>query len=385
MTIKAWVFSFNAIHGPDMPDFFDEDLVQQTFDANLDRIARFEEAGFEGVFFSEHHFIASLTPSPHLLIAAAASRTKTLKLGVMGTVLAFHQPWRVAEELGMLDYITRGRLEIGVASGVPPEFLFVNVPQEDVRPMYRESLEFLDKALESRAVTHEGRFWNFDEVPIMPALKKADRRRKWMTVYSADSCRVAAQRGYKICTSLQSVENAKKAYDAYREEADKIGYEVTPDDLGIRRSITLGATDAEAQELFERTMPLQMARMAATFEPVNERLQRSLGHGASPDVLKSGLVDGAAPRREGAEHLPDAEKVSNANPDALGMVSEDEVIIGSPETAAEKIIDQCRRLGAGHIVGGADMAFPLTEAELDTQYDLWEQMIPILRKANVVD
>lgn len=382
--IKAWVFSFNAIHGPDMPDFFDEGLVQHTFDANMDRIARFEEIGFEGVFFSEHHFIASLTPSPNLLVAAAASRTKTLKLGVLGSVLAFHQPWRVAEELGMLDYLTGGRLEIGVASGVPPEFLFVNVPQENVRPMYRESLEFLEKAMDSRAVTHEGRFWNFDEVPIMPALKKVDRRRKWMTVYSAASCRVAAQMGYKVCTSLQSVENANKAYDAYREEADKIGYEISPDDLGIRRSITLGATDEEAQELFERVMPLQMARMAATFEPVNERLQKALGQAANPDVLKSGLMDGAPPQREDAKHLPDIEKATSANPDALGMVSEDEIIVGSPETAAEKIIDQCRRLGAGHIIGGAEMAFPLTADELDVQYDMWEKMIPILRKANVV-
>ncbi len=45
-----------------------------------------EAAGFEGIFFSEHHFGASYSPSPNLLIAAVAVRTKKLRLGVMGMV-----------------------------------------------------------------------------------------------------------------------------------------------------------------------------------------------------------------------------------------------------------------------------------------------------------
>lgn len=381
--IKAWVFSFNAIHGPISPDYSDENLVQDAFDANLARIVRFEDMGFEGVFFSEHHFLDSLTPSPNLLIAAAAMRTKTLKLGVLGSVLAFHQPWRVAEELGMLDYITNGRLEIGVASGVPPEFLFVNIPQEDVRPIYQDSVEFLEQAFKSTRVTHKGRFWDLDEVPVSPPLKKIARRRKWMTIYSGTSCRYAAQRGYKVCTSFQSVENVTKAFDAYRDEADKIGYECGPDDFGIRRSTILGRTDEEAQELFQRTMPTQMMRMAGTFAPVNERLQKNLGHGASSDVLSSGVMDAASPRRESEDekHLPDATKLTNADPTSL--MSEDELIIGSPETVAEKIIDQCRRTGAGHIVAGAEMGLTLTKEEVDRQYDSWEKVLPILRKADV--
>ena len=39
----------------------------------------------------------------------------------MGNVLPFHQPWRLAEELATFDYLSDGRLEIGAASGIPPE------------------------------------------------------------------------------------------------------------------------------------------------------------------------------------------------------------------------------------------------------------------------
>lgn len=380
--IKAWVFEFGSALGRESPDYSDETLVQRAYDVNLARVASLEDIGFEGVFFSEHHFLNSLSPSPHLLIANVAARTKTLKLGVMGSVLAFHQPWRVAEELGMLDYLTNGRLEIGVAVGVPPEFLFVNIAQEDVRPMYRESLEYLDKALQSSVVSHEGRFWNFKNIPVSPRTKQVERRRKWMTIYSDSSCRFAAQRGYRVCTGFQSVENATKAFDAYRDEADKVGFEVGTADVAVRRTITLAETDAEAAAKMQELGPAEQARMAATFAPVTERLQRELGHGASGDVLKTGTMDAAAPRREGSSQSPDVFKLTTANPLASGLVSfEDEFIFGSPTTVAERIIDQCRRMGAGHIL--ASHFASQTEAEADRHYKLWGKVIPILNKADL--
>lgn len=381
--IKAWAFEFNTINGPGPVDFRDEKLVQAAFDANLDRIASLEQYGFEGVFFGEHHFINTLNPSPHLMIAAAASRTKTLKLGVMGTVLAFHHPWRVAEELGMLDYITHGRLEIGVAAGVPPEFLFVSIAQDDVRPMYEESLEFLDKALQSSHVTNKGRFWNLDEVPVLPLTKKLARRRKWMTIYSGKSCRVAARRGYRVCTGVQSVEQAAKAFDAYRDEADKIGYKIGPEDLSVRRHVLIGDTDASAQEEFDRVQPLSLGRLAEAFAPVNERLQKALGHAASQESQQTGLVDAAAPQR-GPEDSPmgDATKMKSIGDLRDAPFSlEDEFLFGSPTTVADKIIDQCRRMGAANILAVTLMAH--SKEELDRNYALWGKVNQILAKADV--
>ena len=71
--------------------------------AYLDLWARDEALGFEGIFFSEHHFGGSFGASPNLLIAAMASRTRMLRLGVMGVVLPYYHPTRVVEEIGLLD------------------------------------------------------------------------------------------------------------------------------------------------------------------------------------------------------------------------------------------------------------------------------------------
>ena len=116
--------------------------------------------------------------------------------------------------------------------------------------------------------------------------------------------------------------------------------------------------------------------MAATFAPVNERLQKQLGHGPSEDVLKTGVMDAAAPMRR------DNTKLTTVDPLAMGLVAfEAEFIFGSPTTVADKIIDQCRRMGAGHIL--STHLASLTEPEIKAEYKLWEQVIPILNKADL--
>src|SRR3954447_2195471 len=84
--IKPWIFEF--FHAPGDPSHDAEpELAAAHFARYLDLWCQAEPLGFEGIFFSEHHFGPGYSPSPHLLIAALAPRTHRLRLGVMGTVL----------------------------------------------------------------------------------------------------------------------------------------------------------------------------------------------------------------------------------------------------------------------------------------------------------
>src|SRR5262249_57739578 len=109
--IKPWVFEFLPEMGvpgvePDPRD------VTSLFARYLDLWVRDEALGFEGIFFSEHHFGGSFSASPNLLIASVAARTRKLRLGVMGVVVPYYHPARVIEEMGLLDYLTSGRLAL---------------------------------------------------------------------------------------------------------------------------------------------------------------------------------------------------------------------------------------------------------------------------------
>ena len=119
-------------------------LPRAVFDAGVALWQRIDRLGFEGIFFSEHHFGLSYSPSPNLLIAAIARSTERLRLGTMGMVLPLYQPWRVLEEIGMLDHLTGGRLEIGCASGVPQELIQIGIAAEENRERFNEALAILD-------------------------------------------------------------------------------------------------------------------------------------------------------------------------------------------------------------------------------------------------
>ena len=143
--IKPWVFEFLPELGsptvePDPRD------VTALYARYLDLWVRDEALGFEGIFFSEHHFGRSYSPSPNLLIATLAQRTKTLRLGVMGVVLPYYHPARVIEEIGMLDHLTSGRLEIGTAIGVPQELARLNMTMAEARERNDEIVAVMEAA-----------------------------------------------------------------------------------------------------------------------------------------------------------------------------------------------------------------------------------------------
>lgn len=116
--------------------------MQALYDWKLESWVAAEGQGFDGVFFSEHHFTPySISPSPNLLVATLAQRTSRMNIGVMANITAFHNPRRLAEEGAMLDHLTGGRLEIGMGRGVDePEFLREGVRMEETRARFEESV-----------------------------------------------------------------------------------------------------------------------------------------------------------------------------------------------------------------------------------------------------
>src|ERR1700730_19004987 len=117
--IKSWIFEFFAAP-PQLTERFDPAVSQRHFDAYLDLWASAERAGFDGIFFSEHHFGATYSPAPNLLIASVALRTENIRLGVMGMVTPYHSPWQMVEEIGMLDHLPGGRVGDGAPGRHPP-------------------------------------------------------------------------------------------------------------------------------------------------------------------------------------------------------------------------------------------------------------------------
>ncbi len=335
--ITPWVFEFfHALHDPAERE--DAALVQQQFRRHLDLWADDEARGFEGIFFSEHHFGPAYSPSPNLLIAALAGRTRTLRLGVLGTVAAHATPWRVVEEFAMLDHLTGGRLEMGVVSGIPPELVQVGIGREEAAARHAEALDVLQDALRHRVVSHDGECFRFDQLRLTPIFCQQSPA-IWTAAISPASAARAAGRGLKMCSGFASAKGLVPVYDAYREAARAAGQPDGPDQLALRRQIAV----------------------VESGDRVGEARQ----------IVRHGFEVLAQASRE-------AEKVLDSG---AARIDEEELISGTPEQVADQIIRQCRTVGAGHFLAG----FNIYEPELmrHTRDLFGYEVIPLLRKADI--
>ena len=344
--IRPWIFEFLYAPGGPGEDVAPE-VATAVFDAGVAHWQHIDRLGFEGIFFSEHHFGLSYSPSPNLLIAAIARCTERLRLGTMGMVLPLYQPWRVLEEIGMLDHLTGGRLEIGCASGVPQELIKIGMATEENRDRFNEALDILDAWLAQPVISHHGRYWNFDKLRIVPRPLQQPSPPKWTTVVSTASAAKSAGRRSKICTAFESVARIKEIFDAYRREADRVGFTCGPEQLAIRRNISVAQSEEEAREASRMAMDVTSTLLAA-----DPRVGRH-----TPSLL-------------------DAPKAGSGF-----SVHADEFIAGTPAQVAEQIIEQCRACGAGHILAILGRAVDERRAEAVKLFG--EEVIPILRRAQM--
>lgn len=374
--IKLWAFEFwNMFDGIDS-DYEDPVAVQKAFKFNLQRMTQLEKIGLEGVFFSEHHFLNALSPCPNLLIAATAQHTSRMRLGVLGNVPGFHQPFRLAEELAMLDYLTDGRLEIGYAVGIPPEFMFLGIQPGDIRPMYAESIDILERARQGRYVSFQGKYYNYDNVPSMPRPRPTNHRREWVAAYSAASAINTAKRNAKLALGFQSTADIASIFATYRDAMAAEGHPATPDDMAIRRQVLVWDTDSEAAALSAELVEKSGKIQAKVYEPMYKMAAKTGGTIALPAATVAGVKD--------AQVLLRTEKEGGKKPTTVAdlISAEHEFIHGSPRTAAERIIEQCRETGAGHIISYNLQG--MSEAHVSHHERLWSQVLPILQSADVL-
>lgn len=327
---------------------FDPGVSQRHYDACLDLWASAEPAGFDGIFFSEHHFGSGYSPAPNLLVASIAQRTKTLRLGVMGMVAPYHTPWQLIEEVGMLDHLTGGRLDIGTSAGIPNEMEKVGLGVDEARARNDELVDILDKALADPVISHHGKFWSFDNLRLTPRCVQQPSPPKWVTVVSVSSARRAARRGARITTGFHPQSKVKEIFDAYRDEAQKAGLVVGPDHLGLRRRVSILDDDRKAGEV--------VAKLGA------ESRRRLLSDPRLATAERPAVLD-----------TPTAHSFT---------IGDEEFLAGTPATLAAQIIEQCRYVGAGHFLANFDRT-----STIETLKDWYRQFgkgtIPLLKSATV--
>jgi alkanesulfonate monooxygenase SsuD/methylene tetrahydromethanopterin reductase-like flavin-dependent oxidoreductase (luciferase family) len=141
------------------------------FDESMAQMRAAEALGFDAVWLGEIHFQKdrSVLASPLVVASAIAASTRRVKVGIAVQVLPLSHPLHLAEDVATVDHLSRGRLDFGVGrSGLPGHYTGFNIPYEESRDRFFETLDILLKAWTQERFSHEGKFFQFRDVCVLP-------------------------------------------------------------------------------------------------------------------------------------------------------------------------------------------------------------------------
>ena len=220
-----------------------------------------EQMGFEAMWLGEHHFGPYETgdiPNPILLGADLAARTSKIRIGQMANIAPWWHPIRLAEDVAILDNLTRGRVDVGFGRGIwpyeGPQFHPNADPRKDKenRTLFREIIEIAKEIWTNEYFSYEGENFTFPAAetqfkhPLYPPndvwldgdkvtkLRVTPRPYQkphpplWMTVSTDRSVTTAAELGLKACYWQPPALRIKQRMERYAEvRSEKEGRQFT--------------------------------------------------------------------------------------------------------------------------------------------------------------
>lgn len=231
--------------------------IDELYEQRLKLIEAADQSGFYCYHLAEHHGSPlNLTPSPNLFLAAAAARTQRIRLGTLVYVLPAYNPFRLAEEICMLDHLARGRLDVGVGRGISPvELSFFNIEAAESREIFREALGAVVQALSTGKLSYAGRYFSFQDVELQIEPYQRPYPPLWYPTNSTESMAWLAREGLHTVVHYQSMPVIRELFGLYRRvwnehqsDRQRLNAHVRDPLYGISRHVYIGATDAAAWE-----------------------------------------------------------------------------------------------------------------------------------------
>lgn len=198
----------------------DEKSAMQYWQECLDLAALADELGYAHVRTVEHYFhpYGGYSANPLVFLSAAAQRTKNVRLITGALLPIFNSPHKMAGEIGMVDAISRGRLDVGFARAfLPHEFARLNRDMDESRARFDEGLEQVRRLLEEEDVTLEGEFHTLRGVTSLPRPTQTPRPPFLLAASSGDTTFIkAGQEGHGVMFIPRRPDQLREWISAYR-------------------------------------------------------------------------------------------------------------------------------------------------------------------------
>lgn len=302
----------------------DPKVVNEVYNEHLEVWKTAEDLGFEYLFAAEHHFSGyGLCPDPYVILAALARQTRRMRLGAMVSVVPFHHPVRLAEQLAMVDILSNGRLDVGFGRGSSSfEHTALHLDMDDAWERFTEGIEQVQQAWTTQEARLDGKFYQAGPLTVWPRPLQEPHPPVWVTATSPATIEWTASKGFGITTGQGGPEQIGERFQAFRAAYAAAGHDPAKARTMISRNIFVADSDAEARDLIEPEIDLfhqryyrYVVKREGENVPESYRAHRAL--------YNSAIREGRVPKLD-------------------ALIEAGTVIIGNPGT----VIDGLRRLEA---------------------------------------
>ena len=336
----------------------------QALEIILEQCSMAEEAGFMTAWFTEHHFAhngyMNAPPNPIQMCTHVAAHCKKIRIGTAPIVLPDWHPLRVAEDVAMLDNMSMGRVDFGIAKGVNERSTIQFNKDADrrnndkVMRLFQESLEIVLKAWTNEAFTHKGEFYQFP-VPgwyetnrffepldqryhtedgeysamyVHPRPVQKDHPPVWLMSNAPPTFKLAGEKGWGVISMSSAPKRTLACWEPYRRAlSERDGRDVKlGEGVGVCTAFYVGETMEEATN---------------TIRPAINAYYEFLG-GSRPEGewTKHGYLD------LGEDMTPEDEAM-----DWFDFLNKRGIIVvGDAEFVADRFAEKQERFGLDHVV-----------------------------------
>ena len=358
---SAWVTLPNS--------YYDPEQGAELYNRYLDELEYAAQLGFEGVGVNEHHQTAyGLMPCPNIFAGMLARRIPApCKIAILGRALPLvANPATIAEEFAVLDNVTRGRIITGFVRGIGSEYHSMAVNPTESHGRFQEAHDLIIQAWTREGpFAFEGKHYHFPYVNLWPRPYQQPHPPVWIPSQgSSETIQFAAHPSRKY-VYLQTATPAAMLFrymQAYRDEALRMGYEASPDQLGWSVKIHVGETD----EIARREAKPHVEAFANKFLRMPQEMLLPPGY-TSIESLKR--------LREAKKTITGSARTMEA------MIEQGTFICGSPQTVIDQLAEYQRKGGFNIVMAG--LHYGTLPAELTRKnLDLFaREVMPALKDA----
>ena len=236
---------------------------------------------FEAVWVPERHFhqFGDQFPNPSVAAAAISTITSSVKLRSGSIVLPLHDPVRVAEEWSMVDNLSKGRVEVSIASGWHPnDFVLAPDDYQDRRKKMQEGTKVLRDIWRGQTITRKNGVGKDFSFQVHPKPVQAELP-VWITAAgSVGTFEYAGTIGANILTHLlgQSIEDLSEKIAAYKRARAAHGFDPEEGKIALMMHTFIGADEATVRQTVEKPFKEYLRNSLNLIKPIAEEQELDL-------------------------------------------------------------------------------------------------------------